>query len=145
MKNAHDILLQIPHERIQSEHVRADERFDIFKLGRFKVANSFLNGIALNENQSGMNEEIVELVELQPNSSYKPHFHEKSVAVIYMILGSGIFSLGKKQYEYSPGQRIEIPAKTPHGFLTKTKTLFLSIQSPPIRNLNTGEVDLHYA
>ena len=145
MQNVHDILKNIPHEHIQSEHVRSDERFDIFKLGTFKVDKSFLNNLTDGHYLSEQPiEEIVELVELQPNAKYRPHYHEESIAVIYMVLGEGVFILGENKIPYRPGQRLDIPAKTPHGFLTSTRTLFLSIQSPPIRNRETGKVDLHY-
>jgi hypothetical protein len=47
--------------------------------------------------------------------------------------------------EYQPGIRIDIPAGVIHGFKTKTPTLFLSIQSPPIINPENGAIDLLYA
>jgi quercetin dioxygenase-like cupin family protein len=142
--NVHEILGYIPHEHIQSQHVKSDERFDVFMLGIFKVAKSFLNGITDGCRVSQPIEEIVELVELQANTKYRPHYHKKSVAVIYMVLGEGVFVLGENEVPYRPGQRLDISANVPHGFLTKTRTLFLSIQSPPILNRETGEVDLHY-
>jgi uncharacterized RmlC-like cupin family protein len=144
MKNAYEILRHIPHEHIQSQYVRSDERFDVFKLGIFKVAKSFLSAIAGAEASNQPVDEIVELVELQPNAKYRPHYHKKSTAVIYMVLGEGVFVLGEDEVPYRPGQRLDIPAMVPHGFLTKTRTLFLSIQTSPIRNRQTGAVDLHY-
>lgn len=144
MNNVHEILGHIPHEHIQSQYVRADERFDVFKLGIFKVAKSFLSGVVGSVTNDQHVDEIVELVELQPNAKYRPHYHKESSAVIYMVLGEGVFVLGEDEVPYCPGQRLDISAKVPHGFLTKTRTLFLSIQSPPIRNRETGEVDLHY-
>lgn len=144
MNNVHEILSHIPHEHIQSQYVRSDERFDVFKLGIFKVAKSFLSGIFGSASNDEHVDEIVELVELQPNAKYRPHYHKKSTAVIYMVLGEGVFVLGEDEVPYCPGQRLDIPAKVPHGFLTKTRTLFLSIQTPPIRDRQTGEVDLHY-
>lgn len=131
MKCPHEILKGIPHEHIQSEYVKSDERFDVFKLGVFEAGNDSIK-------------EIVELVELQPNAIYRPHYHENSYATIYMVLGEGFFILGENKIAYRPGLKFDIPAKIAHGFLTETKTLFLSIQSPPIRNRETGKVDLHY-
>lgn len=144
MNKHHDILKYIPHEHIQSQYVRADERFDIFKLGTFTVAKSLLNMLDEKSHASQPVEEIVELVELQPEATYQPHYHNYSSAVIYIVLGEGIYLDGNNEVAYQPGQRIDIPMKTAHGFVTKTKTLFLSIQTPPIRNRSTGEVDLHY-
>ena len=144
MTNVHDVLKNIPHEHIQSEYVKADERFDIFKLGIFKVNKSFLNTLMDHDPSKKIVEEIVELVELQQNATYRPHYHENSSAVIYMILGEGMLVLGDNKLPYRPGMRLDIPAKVAHGFITHTKTLFLSIQSPPILNRETGKVDLHY-
>lgn len=143
MNKVHAILQNIPHEHIHSESVRREERFGLFKLGRFKVDKSFLQYLT-DDHHTQEIEEIVELVELKPNAEYRPHYHEKSSAVIYMIFGEGLFILGDNKVPYHPGQRQAIPAKTPHGFITNTPTLFLSIQSPPIQNLKTGKVDLHY-
>jgi quercetin dioxygenase-like cupin family protein len=62
-----------------------------------------------------------------------------------MVLGEGILILDQEKIPYQPGKRFDIPAKKLHGFITQTKTLFLSIQSPPIYNRETQTVDLHYA
>lgn len=144
MKNTHDILKAIPHEHIQSDRVAPDERFDVFKLGTFNVYKSFVSNLTHCHRESNLVSEIIELVELQSDSYYKPHYHEKSSAVIYMVLGEGSFILDQAKIPYRPGKRFVIPAKKPHGFITHTKTLFLSIQTPPIRNKHTGKVDLHY-
>lgn len=140
--NSYDILQQIPHEQIHSEYVKSDERFDVFKLGVFKVKESIVNFIALDKIEQA--DEIVELVRLQPKSRYRPHYHQKSSAILYMVFGEGIFICGEKELNYQPGMRLDLPEKTPHGFLTHSETLFLSIQAPPILNRQTGVVDLHY-
>lgn len=142
MSTEHNILSQIPHENIQSEFVKADERFDVFKLGIFKVTNSLLSVIG--DESIYPVDEIVELVKLQASARYRPHYHHYSCAVIYMIIGEGDLLLANEKIPYQPGMRIDIPKNTPHGFLTNSETLFLSIQTPPIRNRQTGEVDLHY-
>lgn len=142
MNNMHEILHKIPHEHIQNEHVRTDERFDVFKLGIYRVSHSVLDFIT--GDKSGDVDEIVELVELQPHSFYKPHYHKESSAIIYMIFGEGDFILGINEMPYAPGVRLDIPKDTPHGFKTRSETFFLSIQTPPIRNDQTGEVDLYY-
>lgn len=129
MKDDHAILKQLPHTRIES----GDDRFDLFALGIFEAAGS---------DQSL--KEIVELVELEENACYRPHFHARSSAVIYMVLGEGELILGENSMAYHAGLRFNIPAKMPHGFVTRTKTLFLSIQSPPIRDVKTNTIDLHY-
>ena len=105
------------------------EIFDLYQCGLFK---------------NGLIDENVELVELQPQSIYSPHFHKKSSATVYIITGTGTFQLADNAIKYKPGVRIDIPAGALHGFKTKTPTLFLSIQSPPIMNPENGEIDLHY-
>ncbi|HRD68513.1 MAG TPA: cupin domain-containing protein [Legionella sp.] len=143
MSNQYKILEKIPHFPIENERFQSIERFDLFKLGTFKVNQSIIN--KHNPNLSTQStEEIVELVELQENTVYHPHFHEHSSAVIYMVIGEGTLILDQNQMPYQPGMRLDIPAKSAHGFITKTKTLFLSIQSPPIHDYETGTVDIHY-
>ncbi|WP_131783384.1 cupin domain-containing protein [Legionella gresilensis] len=142
MSELHKMLQAIPHERVQSQYVKVNEQFELLKLGIFNVEKSILT--AISETTSDTNE-IVELVRLKARSKYQPHYHKQSCAVIYMILGEGLFLLGKNEVSYQPGMRFDLPEKTPHGFLTDTETLFLSIQTPPIRNYQTGEVDLYYA
>lgn len=125
----YEIFKSIPHQRVVSKRVNAEEIFDLYQCGIFK--NSFL-------------EENIELVELQPQSEYSPHSHQKSCAVVYIISGTGLFQLAEDLIEYHPGMRIDIPAGVLHGFKTNTPTLFLSIQSPPIINPENGEIDFHY-
>ncbi len=142
MNNIHEILHKIPHEQIQSKCLKTDERFDVFKLGVFNVTQSILDFISGRSIKQA--DEVVELVKLQPKSQYRLHYHQKSSAVLYMILGEGVFILGENEIPYKPEMRLDLPEKTPHGFLTDTETLFLSIQTPSILNRQTGEVDLHY-
>lgn len=124
----YEIFKSIPHQRVVTKHANT-EIFDLYQCGIF-------NNNSLEEN--------VELVELQPQSEYSPHYHKKSSAVAYVISGTGLFQLTNDLIEYKPGMRITIPAGVVHGFKTKTRTLFLSIQSPPIINPENGEIDLHY-
>jgi quercetin dioxygenase-like cupin family protein len=126
----YEIFKSIPCQRVISKRANVEEIFDLYQCGIF--------------NNSSF-EEHIELVELQPQSEYTPHYHEKSSAVVYLISGMGLFQLADDLFEYKPGMRIDIPARVLHGFKTKTPTLFLSIQSPPIINPENGEIDLHYA
>ncbi|MBN9412757.1 MAG: cupin domain-containing protein [Candidatus Paracaedimonas acanthamoebae] len=117
----------IPHQRITSKK----EIFDLYQLGIFSSSDQKIA-------------ENLELVELQPNANYRPHYHKNSTATIYIILGSGEFILNEKHIIYNPGKRILIPAGIMHGFQTKTRTLFLSIQSPPIIDPQNKHIDIHY-
>ncbi len=125
----YDIFKSIPHQRVVSKHGATEEIFDIYPCGLFQSPNHHEN---------------VELVALQPQAQYLPHFHQQSAAVLYIISGSGILQLAHQHIKYQPGMRITIPAGFVHGFKTSTRTLFLSIQSPPIIHPENGEIDLHY-
>lgn len=142
MSELHKMLQEIRYERVQSQGVKVNEQFELLKLGTFNVEKSILTTIS-NHNAHATNE-IIELVRLQPSSKYQPHYHKQSCAVIYIILGEGFFLSGKNEVRYQPGMRFDLPEKTPHGFLTDKETLFLSIQTPPIRNYQTEELDLYY-
>lgn len=133
------------HQRVCKNENGTEEIFDIYQLGLFLAPDSFLSSYineSIKNNES--THEILELVELQPNAEYKLHFHKKSAAIIYIISGTGIFLLGSHAIDYHPGRRVIIPAGILHGFKTDTRTLFLSIQSPPIIDPQTQQIDLHY-
>lgn len=126
----YEIFKSIEHRRVVGQNSGMDELFDLYQFGSFK---------------NGLNEENVDLVELQPSSKYRLHFHKKSAAVIYIISGTGVFYLAESCINYKAGIRIEVPTNTLHGFTTKTRTLFLSIQCPSIIDSNSGDIDLYYA
>jgi len=125
----HEILKTIPHERVIMKQGSIEEIFDLYLCGVFK--NNSL-------------EENIELVELPAQSSYRPHYHKKSAAVIYVITGTGHLQLDDRCIEYNSGTRVAIPAGVLHGFKTITSTLFLSIQSPSIIDPVSGQIDLYY-
>lgn len=133
------ILKFIPHRRVISEHAPCKEIFDLYQIGLFDAPDSRFFGAGTQPVQ-----ENIELVELQPNAEYRPHYHKNSIAIIYITSGTGTFCLGNEIMAYEAGKRIVIPAEVMHGFSTRSRTLFLSIQTPPILNAETGEVDLHY-
>jgi quercetin dioxygenase-like cupin family protein len=135
----YSIFKSIPHRRVVSENAGTQEFFDLYQLGTF-TAPSFCQP----NSEEQTIQENVELVELQPQAEYRPHYHKNSTAVIFIISGSGTFLLGEERMDYQAGKRIVIPAGYMHGFNTHTPTLFLSIQSPPIINSVTGQIDLHY-
>lgn len=141
-KNGYSVFSYLPYKEVVNCHEGNQEVFGLYSLGLFSAPDSFLK--PLSSYQEGERiEENVELVELTALSSYKPHYHKKSAAVIYIILGDGDFLIGKEIIKYKPGTRVIIPAGVSHGFNTKTKTFFLSIQTPSIINQNQ-EIDLYY-
>lgn len=149
MKELNDTPLTLnaffPHKRVCNTENETQEIFDLYQLGLFSAPDSFLaNHIEKSIQNAQPIYENLELVELQPESSYKPHFHQKSAAVIYIISGAGDFLLGDVNMKYHSGMRMVIPAGVLHGFKTHTRTLFLSIQSPPIIDPDTQNIDLQY-
>jgi quercetin dioxygenase-like cupin family protein len=140
------LLSSLPYQRVTSSESGGDnfeEIFDIYCLGLFKGPDPALV-LPESSNLEDPTPEIVELVLLKPQTSYKPHYHKKSVAVIYIVHGTGLFLCGDHQKSYEKGQRFSIPARVKHGFKTTTDTLFLSIQTPPILDRKTGHLDLYY-
>lgn len=126
---SHELLRCIPHQRVVTQRANREETFDLYQCGLF---------------QADTQEENIEFVELQPESEYSLHYHQKSVAIVYVIAGTGFFHLENNNIEYQPGLRLVIPQGVLHGFKTITRTLFLSIQTPPIINPDNGEIDLYY-
>lgn len=124
----YEIFKSLPHQKITISPNQQTETFDIYQCGFF---------------QYHLHEENIELVELPSKKRYTPHYHKLSTAIIYVIMGEGIFNLGDKYMEYFPGLRIVIPSNTLHAFQTHSTTLFLSFQSPAIITDN-GEIDIHY-
>ncbi len=121
-----DILKHFTYQKIITDQA---ERFDLFQGGIFETVAG---------------QEQVELVRLEPNTKYVPHYHQKSSAVIYIIAGTGELLLNETGVHYQAGKRIEISAGTWHGFNTERETVFLSIQSPSILDPLTGIADIHY-
>lgn len=143
MKTIYDILSSMPYEKIVGDQGKTEnpsqEVFEIHCLGIFKGP-----GVSLIQSKDLDALEIVELVLLKPKTLYRPHYHKKSTAIIYIIWGRGVFLQDDQKEPYDKEHRFVIPAGLKHGFQTTTETLFLSIQTPPILNRETEELDLYY-
>ena len=85
-----------------------------------------------------------DLVELFPGVEYPPHYHNKAQGMILFVVGEGTVLLDGEEVTYARGSTFMIEKGVPHGFKPRTPTLFLSIQSPPVKDPVTGEEDLHY-
>ncbi len=85
-----------------------------------------------------------DLVELYENIAYPPHFHLKAEGYIHFIVSEGILTVDGGESPYQPGTSIFIAKGVKHGFLPKSQTLFLSIQSPPVKDPETGKEDILY-
>ena len=86
----------------------------------------------------------IEFVKLHKETIYKPHIHDKASAKFIFLIGTGKVILDEVQLDYYPGFQCEAPAGVKHGFILNEETIFLSIQSNPIQDRSTGEIDIRY-
>jgi broad specificity phosphatase PhoE/quercetin dioxygenase-like cupin family protein len=88
-------------------------------------------------------EREVSLVKIAEVGKYPQHTHDESDAIFTIVSGSATFLSGDKKREIKAGDKIKIPRGMPHGFELKEGDVleFISIQSPPIRNPETGKED----
>ncbi len=115
------LLDKIPYKIIKTDK---GEELNLYSLGIF-------NGSAYN---------IVEA----KIGNYEPHIHSKSKSLVHIISGSGIVILGREEIPYKKGDIFLIPAKVSHCFRVEEQTLFLAIETPPIINPITREIDFEY-
>ncbi len=103
----------------------------------FEIVDSIDGGV--DENRE------VSLVTIKAADQYPQHIHKNSDAYFIITKGSAKLLSGKEERIITGGEKIEIPRGKPHGFeLEEGEQLeFISIQSPPIKNHETGEEDLH--
>ena len=87
----------------------------------------------------------VSLVKIKAVGQYPQHIHKNSDAYFIITSGRATLLSGSERRTISEGDKIEIPRGMAHGFeLEENSELeFISIQSPPIKNIETGEEDLH--
>ena len=87
----------------------------------------------------------ITLVKINKEPQYPQHIHKESDAYFIVISGEAIFITGDERKEVKAGDRVEVPRGMPHGFELKGKEAleFISLQSPPILNTETGENDFH--
>ncbi len=85
----------------------------------------------------------VSLVAIKEPGKYPQHVHQNSDAFFVITSGSAIFLSGRLRRPVQVGDRLSIPRGTAHGFeLSEGEALqFISFQSPPIRDVSTGEED----
>ena len=105
---------------------------------------SFMMGIRLLSRQVHFGGNVsMEYVKLAPNSNYRPHYHERSDALVFILDGSGhVLNGDGNSYKVSQGSVAYFPRRTRHGFATESEGLnFLAVQSPPIKDALTGRED----
>lgn len=86
----------------------------------------------------------VEFVKLYKDTIYKPHIHDKASAKFFFLKGSGYVIYNDEKIRYEIGSHIDVPAGVKHGFEQDEETIFLSIQSNPIEDRETGIKDIRY-
>ena len=86
----------------------------------------------------------IEFVKIHKETIYKPHIHDKASEKFIFLTGTGKVILDKVLLDYYPGFECDAPAGVKHGFIQKEETIFLSIQSNPIQDRTTGEIDIRY-
>ena len=86
----------------------------------------------------------VEFVKLYSDTKYKPHIHDRASAKFIFLVGEGEVLLDDKVHPFKPGTSIDVPSGVMHGFNLKEETIFLSVQSHPIQDIATGEIDIRY-
>lgn len=85
---------------------------------------------------------IVAITRVQlSRGTHKPHIHRNSEAVF--VIEEGTASLIPQSIALRKGRSLHIPKNTPHGFTVPQSLTFISYQTPPIRDAETGEEDFH--
>lgn len=86
----------------------------------------------------------VEFVKLYKNITYKPHIHDRASARFYFLKGKGLLIYDDQVLPYQEGSEFYVPAGILHGFEQTEETIFLSVQSSPIEDRETGIIDIRY-
>jgi mannose-6-phosphate isomerase-like protein (cupin superfamily) len=85
-----------------------------------------------------------DLVVIEACTLHRPHIHRRSKGEFVFVSGRGTITLDQKRLPYNAGDRVTVPNGVAHGFATSTRTVFLSVNNPPISDRDTGESDFHY-
>ena len=86
----------------------------------------------------------IEIVKLYKEVAYQPHIHDHVDAQFIFVLGKGKVILGDQKIPYAPGSKATAMAGVLHGFELEEDTIFISIQTKPIQDRITGEIDIRY-
>ena len=121
----------------------------------FNFFEKAVAGIEFDEKQTKDNESYgihrvctasgcIEFVKLYKNMVYKPHIHDRASAKFIFLSGTGKVIIGDEEILYSEGLICSVPAGVMHGFIQHEETIFLSVQSNPIQDRSSGEIDIRY-
>lgn len=82
-------------------------------------------------------------VRIAPGRTSEIHRHNHAETVLWIVEGSGTVIVAGDEYAVSSGARVAIGKGVFHGVRTGEQALtFLSVQSPPILDVEGGTVDL---
>jgi mannose-6-phosphate isomerase-like protein (cupin superfamily) len=84
-----------------------------------------------------------DMVSIGPHATSQVHRHLRSETVLFILDGRARAIVGEQMIDVQAGDRILIGKGVYHGFETAASALrFLSVQSPPILDEATGQLDL---
>jgi quercetin dioxygenase-like cupin family protein len=84
-----------------------------------------------------------DLVRVEPHRRSQVHRHNRTETVLYILAGEARACIGDEVLAVRAGDRVLIGKGVFHGFETADAELrFLSVQSPPILDEATGQLDL---
>jgi quercetin dioxygenase-like cupin family protein len=107
------------------------ERFGVFDVQQLTRGTNLESRVA------------ADLVTIAARSTSEVHRHNRSETVIYLLHGAGRVLVGDNWHDVRAGDRILIGRGVFHGFATDAEPIeFLSVQSPPILDDSTGQLDL---
>jgi len=85
----------------------------------------------------------VDMVTIEPHSASEVHRHDRSEPVSCILAGEARALVGDEWRDVRRGDRVLAGKGAFHGFATGDQALeFLSVQSPPILDESTGQLDL---
>lgn len=107
------------------------ERFDVFDVQQVTRGTALESVVA------------ADMVSIGPHARSQVHRHVRSETVLFILEGTARAIVGEQTIDVQAGDRILIGKGVFHGFETAASPLrFLSVQSPPILDEATGQLDL---
>ncbi len=83
-----------------------------------------------------------DLVVVEPGRTSNVHRHNRAETVLYILDGASDVLVGEDTVKVRKGDRVLVGKGVFHGFVTHDQSVtFLSVQSPPILDEKTGELD----
>lgn len=107
------------------------ERFDVFDVQQVTRGTALESVVA------------ADMVSIGPHVRSQVHRHRRSETVLFILEGTAVAIVGDDRIAVQAGDRVLIGKGVYHGFETAASALrFFSVQSPPILDESTGQLDL---